>query len=255
LRGSTTSVTNYFFLNTRVRPFDDIRVRRAVNYAFDRQGFVSLLGSAFAPTCQILPPNFPSFHRICPYLPNGVAGLDKARSLVRASGTAGQPVTVWVGTPIAVQGRFMVSILKSLGFRTRLHVVNPNKYFTLATDSRTKMQTGYYGWVSDFPSESSYLKSQFACSSYVPAAPLRTSDPSGLCNRSVDRMLEHAAAVQAVDPPSARALWQQAEQAILALAPTVPTYNRKSVDLLAKRVGNYQFHPQWGTLVDQLWVH
>jgi hypothetical protein len=34
----------------------------------------------------------------------------------------------------------------------------------------------------------------------------------------------------------------------------VPTYNRKEVDFLAKRVGNYQFHPQWGPLIDQMWV-
>jgi len=72
--------------------------------------------------------------------------------------------------------------------------------------------------------------------------------------RAIDRLLAHASAVQAVDPPAARALWRRAEREILALAPTVPTYNRQSVDLVAKRVGNYQFHPQWGTLVDQLWV-
>ena len=255
LRMTTSAITNYFFLNTRVRPFDDVRVRLAVNFAFDRQGLVALLGRAFAPTCQILPPNYASFRRTCPYLPNGVAGLDKARSLVRASGTVGQLVTVWVPPPATVQGRFMVSVLKSLGYRARLHpVADPEKYFMFATDSRTRMQTGYYGWGSDFPSESSFIKSQFACSSFVPASPFRTTDPSGFCNHSIDRLLAHASAVQAVDPPAARALWQRAEREILALAPTVPTYNRQSVDLVAKRVGNYQFHPQWGTLVDQLWV-
>ncbi len=115
LRASTTTVTNYFFLNTRVPPFNDIRARRAVNYAFDRQGFATLLGPAFAPTCQILPPNYPSFRRTCPYRPSGVAGLDKARSLVRASGTMGDQVAVWAPAPAAVQARFMVSVLKSLG--------------------------------------------------------------------------------------------------------------------------------------------
>jgi hypothetical protein len=24
--------------------------------------------------------------------------------------------------------------------------------------------------------------------------------------------------------------------------------------LLADRVGNYEYHPQWGVLIDQLWV-
>jgi len=255
LRMSTAPQTSYFFLNTHVPPFDDVRVRRAVNYAFDRQAFVAVLGRAFAPTCQILPPNYPSFRRICPYVPNGAAGLDRARNLVRASGTVGDRVSVWIGAPIAIQGRFMVTVLKSLGYRARLHPVKEvDKYFGLISDSRRRIQIGWFGWGSDFPSESAFIGVQFACSAFVPASPYRNQDPSAFCNRSIDRQLDHAGAVQAQDPPAARALWQRIEREILALAPVVPTYNRQNVDLLAKRVGNYQFHPQWGTLVDQLWV-
>jgi hypothetical protein len=32
-------------------------------------------------------------------------------------------------------------------------------------------------------------------------------------------------------------------------------YVHHNVDLVSRRVGNYEFSPQWGTLVDQLWVH
>jgi len=252
---SPSASTNYFFLNTRLPPFDDVRVRRAVNLAFDRQGLVALIGRAFAPTCQLLPPNYPSFRRTCPYLPNGVAGLDKARRLVRASGTTGQPVTVWVPGPIVVQGRFMVSVLKSLGYRARLHTVSSvDKYFAVAVDSRTRVQTGYYGWGSDFPSESSFIEPIIGCSGYVPASPSSTTNPGGFCSSSLDRLLRHATAVEALNPPAARALWQRAERLILAQAPIVPTYNKQNVDLLSKRVGNYQYNPQWGALVDQFWV-
>ena len=255
LRMSTAPFTSYFFLNTHVPPFDDVRVRRAVNYAFDRQAFVAVLGQAFAPTCQILPPNYPSFRRTCPYVPNGAAGLDRARNLVRASGTVGDRVSVWIAAPIAIQGRFMVTVLKSLGYRARLHpVTEVDKYFGLVSDSRRRIQIGWSGWGSDFPSESAFIGAQFACSSFVPASPDRNQDPSEFCNRSIDRQLDHAGAVQAQDPPAARALWQRIEREILALAPIVPMYNRQDVDLLSKRVGNYQFHPQWGTLIDQLWV-
>jgi hypothetical protein len=27
-----------------------------------------------------------------------------------------------------------------------------------------------------------------------------------------------------------------------------------ATDFVSKRVGNYQFHPLWGLLIDQLWV-
>jgi YVTN family beta-propeller protein len=255
---STAAATNYFFLNTRVPPFDDVRVRRAVNYAFDRETFARLLGRAYAPTCQILPPNFPAFRRTCPYLPGGTASLDKARQLVKSSGTTGARVTVWVPSPIAVQGRYMVSVLDSLGYRARLKTVqlvpDVSAYFNKILDSRLRVQTGYDGWVADFPSAGSFIHEQFSCAAFVPGSPQQTSDPTGWCNRSIDAQMDRAAAVQAQDPPAAALLWQRIERELLAQAIVVPTYNRGDVDLVSKRVGNYQYHPQWGALLDLLWV-
>jgi peptide/nickel transport system substrate-binding protein len=258
LHMSVGASTSYFFLNTRVPPFDDVGVRRAVNYAFDRQAFAQLLGRAFAPTCQILPPNFPSYRRSCQYLPGGLAGLDRARRLVRNSGTSGATVTVLVPAPIAVQGRFMVSILDSLGFRARLKTIritsNLGPYFNRIMDSRLRVQTGYIGWNADFPSDVSFIHDLFACAAFVPGSPASNTDPSAFCNPSVDRQMARAAAVQAQDPPAAVALWQKVEREILAQAPMVPTYNGQVVDFVSKRVGNYEYHPQWGALLDQLWV-
>ncbi len=37
-------------------------------------------------------------------------------------------------------------------------------------------------------------------------------------------------------------------------APAVPLVNRRSVTLVSERVGNYQHHPVYGTLFEQLWV-
>jgi ABC-type transport system substrate-binding protein len=55
--------TWYMTLNTRVRPFDDERVRRAVNFAVDREEMVDIFGgpNLASETCQVLPPNFPSY--------------------------------------------------------------------------------------------------------------------------------------------------------------------------------------------------
>src|SRR5690242_6407586 len=36
--------------------------------------------------------------------------------------------------------------------------------------------------------------------------------------------------------------------------PRVPLYNPRDLIVLADRVGNYQFHPYWNLLIDQLWV-
>ena len=185
--------TAFFFLNTRVPPFDDVRVRLAVNDAFDRESFARLLGRAFAPTCQILPPNFPAYRPKRPYA-SGVAGLDTARRIVRASGTAGARIRVWVPRPIAAQGRYMVSVLNLLGYRARLEAIDPGAYFRMVSDSRVRAQTGYYSWFASYPSAADFIPPQFKCAAFVPASQA-SGNPSEFCDPSIDAQIAHAIAV------------------------------------------------------------
>ena len=85
-------------LNTRVRPFNILAARQALNYAVDRNRLIDLIGGPLTaqPTCQILPPGLPGYQRYCPYTLNpGPAGvwtapnLARAEHLVSASGTRG----------------------------------------------------------------------------------------------------------------------------------------------------------------------
>ena len=122
---STHAGTSFYFLNTRVPPFNDVRARRAVNAAFDRKAFALQQGRGFTPTCQILPPNIPAYRPTCPYPSGGPNGLDVARRLVKSSGTAGTPITVWVIAPIAGQARYVVSVLNSIGYQAHLKPVDP----------------------------------------------------------------------------------------------------------------------------------
>ena len=38
------------------------------------------------------------------------------------------------------------------------------------------------------------------------------------------------------------------------LAILLPTVTPNEVDLISHRVGNYQYNPVWGALLDQLWI-
>ena len=245
----------YFFLNTRVAPFTDVRVRRAVNIAFDRQVFGRVFGRSYAGTCRYLPPGTLGYKSTCPYGQGGVAGLEAARRLVRSSGTAGARVTVWVPSDQAPGGRSMVSLLDSLGYRATLKVVSGfNAYYAQVADSRVGAQTGYIAWLGDVPSPVGLLQIVASCAAFVPASPAKTTNLSEFCDPSIDAQMAHASAVQAQDPPAATVLWQRVESALAVQAPYVPIYNPRNVDLISKRVGNYQYNPTSGALLSQLWV-
>jgi peptide/nickel transport system substrate-binding protein len=258
LRLSTSFNTEFFFLNTRVPPFDDVRVRRAVNHAFDPEASVTQEGRAYVSTCQILPPNFPGYRRSCLYASGGVSGLVRARRLIRSARAAGARVTVWVPSPLTERGRYMASVLDSIGLRARVNAIPVGKdadpYFRKVGDSRLRAQTGFSGWGADYPSAAGFIPPLLGCAAFVAASPEQNTNLAGFCDHSLDKEMVRATALQAQDPPAGTLLWQRIEREILAQAPVVPTDNRRNVDFVSKRVGNYQYNPQFGVLLDQLWV-
>jgi ABC-type transport system substrate-binding protein len=49
-------------------------------------------------------------------------------------------------------------------------------------------------------------------------------------------------------------LWRRVETSLADEAMTVPLLTGDNITLTADRVGNYQYHPLWGPLIEQLWV-
>jgi peptide/nickel transport system substrate-binding protein len=259
LRFNTAFHTDWFFLNTRVAPFDNVQVRRAVNDAFDSEAYVELLGREHAPTCQILPPNFPGYRRMCPYAIGGVDRLGRARKLVAGAGVAGTLVTVWAPEPGAIRARYVASVLELLDLRAEVRTVpvDPKTgiaaYWHKVTDSRNGVQIGYDGRIADYPSAAGFLPPTLSCEAFIPASPLN-ANLAQFCDPAIDAKMARATALQAQDPPAATLLWQEVERDLLAQAPVLPTDNRRTVNFLSERVGNYQYNPQWGPLLSQLWV-
>jgi ABC-type transport system substrate-binding protein/class 3 adenylate cyclase len=251
---SPVASTFFFFLNTRVPPFNKLSARRAVAEAFDSRTLAHLVGPGVISTCQILPPDFPAYRKSCPFGPGGADAVVRARKLLGGAATR-TPVTVWVPGGTAVQGRYMESVLRSLGFHARVVVIaSLGHYFRQVNNSRTHSQVVWDGWYSDFPSDAGFLPPIFSSASFVPNNPTASDDPSGFSDPAVDRLMKHAEAVQAEDPSAAASLWQASERAILEQAPILPMYNQEQATFVSPRVQNFEFHPQWGVLFDQLWI-
>jgi peptide/nickel transport system substrate-binding protein len=265
IRVNPMPVTAFLFLNVAAPPFNDRRVRRALNFALDRGRIAKLDGGSIAakPTCQVLPPQLPGYRRYCPYTraptPDGRwhgPDIARGRHLVRASGTSGMRVTVWdTRTPqfVVNEGRAAVTALRRLGYRARLRVLPDSTFFTYTNDSRNRAQVIDGGWSLDYPSANDLI-GRLACRYFVPANGPATTDGSEFCDQGIDERIAHASALQTTDLPAASELWTRLDRELTRRAILLPTVTANENDLVSRRTGNYQYNTLWGPLPDQLWV-
>lgn len=256
----------YLFLNTRMPPFNDVRVRRAVNFAADRAELVRLWGgSEFArPTCQVLPPGIAGYTPYCPYTAGvSAAGswnapdLARARGLIAAAGGAHSAVTVAVNADDptrVVIARYFVGLLGRLGYRARLRTYpDLQSFYEHAGRLGSRTGAGIQGWESNLPRASDFFSNLLTCGSYQPRAPVNLNG-AGFCSRKLDRQIERAEGLAVTDPAASAALWARVDHAVTGAAPWVAFLNRGGIDLTSARVGNYQRSEQFSVLLDQLWV-
>jgi YVTN family beta-propeller protein len=248
--------TWFMFLDAQTPPFDDERVRQALNYAVDRKVVIDeVFGGNLLATCQILPPTFPGYEPYCPYTthPDGTwtaPDLAKARQLVDGSGTGGASVTVWaapgaLGGWIVPVGKYFVDLLDQLGYDATLHVVTDDRYFSATGDPSQHAQIGLSAWASDYLGESGFIP-PLAC-------PPAGTGPR-FCPPTIQRRIEEATSMQLTDPPASHGLWSDLDHDLVDLAAWVPLGNSITTNLVSQRLGNYQLHPQWGQLFEQMWV-
>jgi peptide/nickel transport system substrate-binding protein len=160
---------------------------------------------------------------------------------------------VWVtpdyafGIPVPV-GRYFVRLLRKLGYRASLNVIETREqYFDAVLEPSRHVQMAFVGWVSDYPAESGFVIPVLSCES-------RGSSGSQFCDRALEHRMDEAARLQLTDLAAAHRRWTAIEHDITDRAPWVPLVNRSWVNFVSERLGNFQVNPQWGPLVDQMWV-
>jgi ABC-type transport system substrate-binding protein len=115
--------------------------------------------------------------------------------------------------------------------------------------SRAPAQIGIDGWIANAATPSNFTP-PFRCAAIAPRS-FYNENLARYCDRRLESRIEAALAARG---PHADTLWRIVYRDIEAAAPAVPLVNRRTVTLVSTRVGNYQHHPLWTTLLEQLWI-
>ncbi|MHC9291306.1 ABC transporter substrate-binding protein [Mycobacterium sp. LTG2003] len=150
--------TYYFWMNTQQAPFNDLRVRQAINYAIDPEALNRIFGGRLHPTQQILPPGMPGYQEYKLY-----AGPDinKAKQLIAEANPADRNITVWTDDEPDRKriGEYYHDVLTQLGFNATLKVIAGDVYWTTIGNQTTPdLDTGFADWFQDFPHPDDFFR-------------------------------------------------------------------------------------------------
>jgi peptide/nickel transport system substrate-binding protein len=248
------SITTAMFMDTSQPPFDSLEVRQAVNLALDRGLLAEMRGGAFAasPTCQTLPPVSVGYQPYCPWTDEPNAGgqwsapdLRAAQRLVDESGTRGARVVVGPMPPRfnADVAPYVVSVLEELGYDVSLETVDTDAEAGTAVFVERRVQISIWGIA---PSTSSADHFGFvAC-----------ADGKGLtnhCDPDLDARIAAAREAELTDPAAAAEAYAAIDREITDLALVTPLIN-EGTTFVSSRVRDVQHHPEWGLLLDRVWL-
>ena len=252
----------YLAMNTNLPPFNNVKVRQAVNYAINRNAIIRLYGGPqlATPACTILPPGIPGHASFCDYTAGGgstwtAPDMAKAKALVQASGTAGQSVGVVVqNDPVNESiGEYIQSLLTQLGYKATLKPLSDNIQYTYIQNTNNHVQISLTQWYQDYPTAADFLQVLLSCSSFNPGSD-SSINIAGFCDKSIDAQMNTAEAEQESNPAAANALWGKLDQELMARAPLAPLITPRLIDFVSSRVQNYSFSLQYYMNVDQLWL-
>jgi peptide/nickel transport system substrate-binding protein len=211
--------TSYFWMNTRKAPFNDLRVRQAVNYALDRSVLQRIYGDEIAPSEQILPPGMPGYRRFEPYPHN----LAKAQRLIAEAKPKDRDITVWtLNEPLERKAAaYYRDVLEELGFTAKLRAVKAANYFAaIGKTSTPDLDTGWSDWFADYPHPDDFFEPQLASWDIWPT---ENENFAQFATPAFDELILALGERSGAIPEG---LYAALDRAFMALAPWVPIGNQ-----------------------------
>ncbi|GAB4453650.1 MAG: ABC transporter substrate-binding protein [Bacteroidia bacterium] len=244
---STQMFVQYILINTHMYPFDNVKVRRAVNYAIDRNKIIekAFNGQAMPGIYGITPPAFKKYDI------TKIQGYDidvaKAKKLLSEAGYPdgkGFPtVTIYTNKGFSKTQVAINEMQRQLKENLNINVVFESLPLDIKFNLELKNKGHFFrqGWVADFPSPENFLNIFYG--KYITLDTSKTYFPNTqrYINPIFDELFEKGR--DAVNKDTAYQYFMKAEQILMDDAPLIVLWYEASYRLYNNRVKDLFMNP------------
>ncbi|HTI81441.1 MAG TPA: glutathione ABC transporter substrate-binding protein GsiB [Acetobacteraceae bacterium] len=239
----------YVAMNVMKHPYDDLRVRQALNYAVDKAAFAKVVWNGYEdPADSPIPPHL-AFHvaqQPWPYDPA------KAKQLLKDAGVGdGFDTEIWANTvTISLRAmQFLQQQLAAVGIRVKVTPLEAgllgSKIFAVQrpADSDLELYTG--AWSSSTGDADWGLRPLFGSQAFPP----KLFNVGYYSNKSLDEKL--AAALATADSNKRAALYADAQKLIWNDAPWIFLGVDRNLSAQSKKLNGLYMIPDGGLLIEE----
>ncbi len=242
LRVMSQAGLNVFYLafNTKQKPFDDVRVRRAIHHAINRERIVKKVFDGHAQVAKNpIPPTMWSYDR---HIQDLEYNVKKAKDLLKKAGIKpGFEIKLWYMTesrPYNPNGHaaalLMKQDLENVGLKVKLVTKKWTDYLQDAYDR--KYELIQLGWTGDNGDPDNFLNTLLSCT-----AAEGGNNYSGWCNKRYTHYVERARVAQTIRKRTQ--FYEEAQKLFKREVPWVTIAHATVYKAMSKRVEGYKMSP------------
>ena len=228
--------TGYVTMNCKMKPFDDAKVRQAVNMAINKERAVKIINNRAVVANQPLPPSMPGYDKNYAGYPYDPA---KAKALLAEAGYPDGFETELYCMNVDPNPRIAQSIqqdLAEIGIKAEL--MNQSQATVIAAggepDQAPMIWSGGMAWIADFPDPSNFYGPILGCGGAVKGG----WNWAWYCNEELEKKAIEADSMTDQAKQAERLeLWRSIYMDIMKDAPWAPVFNEQRFTMHSKKVG------------------
>ncbi len=235
-----------FFMESKNNIIKSEKLRKAVNYGFDREKMITYLRNGIGTPAQhgFIPKGLPSFDNIKGYSYNPEKATQLIQEYIAETGNHKPTISIGTDNNYLDICEYIQRELEKIGLKVTINVMPAS---TLRkSKSSGKLDIFRASWIADYPDAENYL-SLYYSKNFAPNGPNYTH----FRDDYYDQLYEQSLSITNID--QRKIVYQQMDSILIQKAPMVPLYYDQVVRFTQKNVKGLKNNPQNFLVLKKVW--